>query len=483
MAEQIIKMRIQFRRDIAANWEQFKDTVPVAGEPCFITDKNILKIGDGVTTFENLESINGAKLSADEKSIVLADGVFKLAGFDAAEIGAQPRKNADGNIEWVVPSTEALDKLQSAVVGIESDVKTIQEVLGTSATGGDTIMNRVVALEDQVGILNGDETIEGSILKIVKDEIDDFASKVSDDGVFNTVKEFIDYVSAHGGETQKIVSDITSLQALVGTRTVGEQIAEAVINSGHITINEAFDTFLSKREANSTLKRVKYEITNKPVGTLVDYREKEIRVMCPADTKWVKQTVGATGNANMYYMGFKAYAPDGAVSFKEGDQGTLVDTVFTFDDDFAGVDEFGRKYSICWLALASYNTSTDTWTYFGKNSSAKKYVGWTYVVEWYDANGTVIESDSIRINLSNESCHNVIEPYYMANVVKEVSIGDTVLDVINNRIELPAGAGLKSSDEIEIAEDGTVHIKTISFDKIAQSDNGNIVFDGGGAAG
>lgn len=162
----------------------------------------------------------------------------------------------------------------------------------------------------------------------------------------------------------------------------------------------------------------KYEISNTPVGTLVNYGEKEIRVMCPESTVWTKQAVGATGNANMYYMAFKAYAPEGAVSFKEGDRGTIVDEMFTFEDEFAGVDEYGRKYSICWLALASYDEASDTWSYFGKNSSANKYIGWTYVVEWYDKDGIVIASDCIRINLSNEQCHTTIEPYYMSDIIK-----------------------------------------------------------------
>lgn len=166
-------------------------------------------------------------------------------------------------------------------------------------------------------------------------------------------------------------------------------------------------------------EKIKYEITSKPVGTLVNYGEKEIRVMCPANTQWVKQNVGATGNANMYYMGFKAYAPEGAVSFKEGDQGVIEDEMFYFENnDFAGTDEFGRNYSIVWFALASYDEASDTWTYFGKNSTASKYIGWTYVVEWYNVEGIIIASDCIRINLSNEGCHSSTEPYYVNNAVK-----------------------------------------------------------------
>ena len=162
----------------------------------------------------------------------------------------------------------------------------------------------------------------------------------------------------------------------------------------------------------------KYEIAYKPEGTLVNYGEKEIRVMCPDSTVWTKQNVGSTGNANYYYMGFKAYAPEGAVGFKEGDQGVIENEYFDFTGDFAGTDEFGRNFSIVWLALASYNESTGEWTYFGKNSTTSHYVGWTYVVEWYNADGVVIASDSVRINLSNEKCHSSIEPYYLSDVIK-----------------------------------------------------------------
>lgn len=173
----------------------------------------------------------------------------------------------------------------------------------------------------------------------------------------------------------------------------------------------------------STYVARKYDISGTPNGTLVNYGEKEIRIMCPADAEFTKQSVGANGNANMYYMTFKAYAPQNAVSFKEGDRGTIIDEMHTFDGSASGVDEFGRKYSVCWLALAMYDELLGTWTYFGKNSSETKYIGWDYVVEWYDKDGMKIGFDSVRINLSNETCHNNIKPYYMADYAtsKEVA--------------------------------------------------------------
>lgn len=176
----------------------------------------------------------------------------------------------------------------------------------------------------------------------------------------------------------------------------------------------------------------KYDISGTPVGTLVDYRDSEIRIMCPSDAEFVRQSVGANGNPNMYYMTFKAYAPEGAVSFKEGDRGVIIDEMHTFDGPASGVDEFGRHYSVCWLALAMYDENNDVWTYFGKNSTESKYIGWDYCVEWFDENGIKIGYDSVRINLSNEDCHNNIRPYYMVNYAtsKEVAeIKETVSSV------------------------------------------------------
>ena len=173
------------------------------------------------------------------------------------------------------------------------------------------------------------------------------------------------------------------------------------------------------QEVKATTQRVKYEISSKPLGSQVKYFDKEIRVLCPKNTAWIPQTVGPTGNSNMYYMGFKAYAPVGAVGFKEGDQGIIKDEMFDFKGDFAGTDGYGRNYSICWLALASYNSETQTWNYFGEKSTKEKYIGWTYVVEWYDVNGNIIESDSIKINLANEECYYNTEPYYVGSILKE----------------------------------------------------------------
>ena len=218
-----------------------------------------------------------------------------------------------------------------------------------------------------------------------------------------------------------VISESTDLTA------VKEQLATLEEKASSLEeLVEALESEIATKvdadEADAKYLSRKYEITSVPAGTLVDYRDKEIRVMVPAGTQWVKQQVGANGDANMYYMGFKAYAPKDAVSFKEDDMATIEDqTMYYFEgNDFAGTDKYGRNYSIVWLALAVYDEASSTWSYFGEKSSLEKYIGWYYSVEWYNADGMIIESDRIRINLSNEDCHSSIEPYYMANIENEI---------------------------------------------------------------
>jgi len=226
MAVQKIKTVFQFRRATAEEWLLNKDVKPAAGEPCFVIDENILKIGDGIHTFEQLEPINGVKLeiAADEKSIILDDNILKLMGFDDAPEGAQPQKDKDGKLKWAVPSTEVIDTLKSDVAGLKTSVDSIatdvgglqtevsdlKVIIGSDDSGSETLLSRIEGLEKEVDtIING---------------------LTPDDGTIDSLVELINYVETHGKKTAKIVSDITTLQDLVGTDPVADQIATATAN-------------------------------------------------------------------------------------------------------------------------------------------------------------------------------------------------------------------------------------------------------------
>ena len=213
-------------------------------------------------------------------------------------------------------------------------------------------------------------------------------------------------------------TDLSGIEAELATK-VGAKEVDAKINTAitdSVASANAYTDKMVEAAMGEHLTK-KYEITSVPTGTLIDYRESEIRVMCPANAVWTKQNVGTGGDANSYYMTFKTYASnDNAVGYIEHLGGQVDEEILT---DLK-TDEYGRKYQPTWLALAKYDETTDTWTYYGKNSTANKYTGWDYQIDWYDANGVMIASDSVRINLSNENCHSSIEPYYVGTMKKEV---------------------------------------------------------------
>ena len=53
---------LQLKRGTAVRWSEL-NPILAAGEPAFVTDKNIFKIGDGVTPFNELEPIGNTDLS------------------------------------------------------------------------------------------------------------------------------------------------------------------------------------------------------------------------------------------------------------------------------------------------------------------------------------------------------------------------------------------------------------------------------------
>lgn len=147
---QITKLVIQFRRDYASRWEAHPDVIPAMGEPCFVVDKNILKIGDGSTRFCDLKPVNNVEIyiAGDGKSIILEDNVLKLMGYDAADIGAQPQKTADG-IKWVVPvnSSDAVADLQSDVDVIKSDINDLQDNVTFALSKIDETVHAIAIVE------------------------------------------------------------------------------------------------------------------------------------------------------------------------------------------------------------------------------------------------------------------------------------------------------------------------------------------------
>lgn len=281
----VIKMQIQFRRDTAANWQLHEELVPAAGEPCFVIDKNILKIGDGTTKFKDLKAIGEVKIDADGESLVFEDGVFKLTGFDAAAVGAQPRKGADGKLEWVVPSTKEMEDvkddvstLKSNVDTLSSDVEGLKLDVASLQSDSTTLLGKIENLESKIG------TYDGTIDEIVDAKINEWAAKVTENETIDTIKEVIDYVANHGGEIESIVNDITTLQGLVGSDPVRDQIAAATVGKVDkvegmgLSSNDFTDALLGKLDVIEDGAQVNIIEKISVGGSILDVVDKTVEI-------------------------------------------------------------------------------------------------------------------------------------------------------------------------------------------------------------
>jgi hypothetical protein len=67
------------------------------------------------------------------------------------------------------------------------------------------------------------------------------------------------------------------------------------------------------------------------------------------------------------------------------------------------------------------------------------------------------------------------------NVLEGVKLGDTLLNIVDKVVTIPVGSGLKASEEVTVAEDGTLGVGTVNVSKLVQNDDMELVLDGGGA--
>lgn len=239
---------------------------------------------------------------------------------------------------------------------------------------------------------------------------------------------------------------------------------------------ELISSDVEKLERHAVLEKL--AVATAPAGTIINYFQDEIRVMAPADTVW------EANRGDYYYMSVRFYAPEGAKYFKESASASLEiddDTFYEFENnEFAGIDEHGCKYSLVWLPMAIVKDGV--WTYYGSQSSVQKYIGWYHRCDWYDEGKKLIGSNVYRVNLSNESCLSDQLPYYMGQYV-------TKKELEEGKIEIPVATdtligGVISSSEINkvsVGADGKMEVNSIGISKLENEEGFTLVLDGGSA--
>ena len=170
-----------------------------------------------------------AKDYADGKDAAIA--AAKKAGDDAAT-AVTTLKNGE-----VKANADAITAINNKI-GTISDGKTVAQAIEdakVAATYDDKEVRGLIKNnKDAIDVLNSGDTIEGSVAKSVKDAINDFSTKISEDGTVNTFKELVDYVAAHGSEYTDAIADIAVNKSAIdtlngtGTGSVSKAVNDAI---------------------------------------------------------------------------------------------------------------------------------------------------------------------------------------------------------------------------------------------------------------
>lgn len=237
MSDKTLKTTIQFRRDTTENWVTNKDVVPAAGEPCFDKDTGVLKIGDGVATYENLPRVGGVSAAHyegvkgdGESDTAVIERVLAAAGADVAVHGLGSAAYVDTDAfdaagskdEAIAAAKSAGDKAQTAVdalsgkVGTVTEGKTVVEMIQdaqAAATYDDKdIKSRMTTAEGKITTLIGEDASK-SARAIAAEEV----AKIVDgaDSSYDTLKEIADWISGHKTDATAMNSAIIALEGIV----------------------------------------------------------------------------------------------------------------------------------------------------------------------------------------------------------------------------------------------------------------------------
>lgn len=210
--------------------------------------------------------------ASDQAGLMSPEDFNKLAGISAgAEANVLEGVKVNGvalsiaskivDILIATGSTNGTISVQGTDVPIK-DLAALAYKANISADELDAALKAVIdakAESSEVSVLSGkidtlNCTGSGSVSKAITDAFNDFATKVSDDGVVNSYKELIDWAAEHGGEAAQMTAAITNIENLLtgiggegDPATVKAAIAAAIndLNIGNYYTKTEVDTALN----------------------------------------------------------------------------------------------------------------------------------------------------------------------------------------------------------------------------------------------
>ena len=408
----------------------------------------------------------------DNKSITVSDGVIGITGFAAATENQQPRKKADGTIEWYTPDTSTVAGLSQTVGQHTQQIGTLNEQM-TTVQGDITTINSTLADKansaDVYTKQQTDDKISAAISSVYKPAgSTTFAAlpapaanvlgnvyNVTD--AFTTTEQFVE------GAGKSYPAGTNVAVVLVGEDYKYDVLSGMVDLSNYSTTDEIAQTYATKTEVTTGLSGK----VDKVEGS---------RLMTDAEgTKLAGIEAGAQVN-NI------ASVASGELAINEAKELSIVavaqDKVTGLADALAGKvnTEAGKGLS-----------TNDFTTPLLEKLNALPAGAQVNAIDTVSDEFTISETKELSVAAIAQTKITGL-PDALNAKLESVSIAGTALTVTNKGVNIPIATDtllgvVKSSakiNEIAVGADGVMSVNTVSTDKLEQGSD-TIVWNGGGA--
>ena len=408
----------------------------------------------------------------DNKSITVSDGVIGITGFAAATENQQPRKKADGTIEWYTPDTSTVAGLSQTVGQHTQQISTLNEQM-TTVQGDITTINSTLA--DKANSANvytkqqTDDKISAAISSVYKPAgSTTFAELPAPSpnvlgNVYNVTDAFTTTDQFVEGAGKSYPAGTNVAVVLVGEDYKYDVLSGMVDLSNYSTTDEIAQTYATKNEVTTGLSGK----VDKVEGS---------RLMTDAEgTKLAGIEAGAQVN-NI------ASVASGELAISEEKELSIVavaqDKVTGLADALAGKvnTEAGKGLS-----------TNDFTTPLLEKLNALPAGAQVNAIDTVSDEFTISETKELSVAAIAQAKITGL-PDALNAKLESVSIAGTALTVTDKGVNIPIATDtllgvVKSStkiNEIAVGADGVMSVNTVSTDKLEQGSD-TIVWNGGGA--
>ena len=408
----------------------------------------------------------------DNKSITVSDGVIGITGFAAATENQQPRKKADGTIEWYTPDTSTVEGLSQTVGQHTTQINTLNEQM-TTVQGDITTINSTLADKansaDVYTKQQTDDKISAAISSVYKPAgSTTFAALPAPaanvlGNVYNVTDAFTTTDQFVEGAGKSYPAGTNVAVVLVGEDYKYDVLSGMVDLSNYSTTDEIAQTYATKTEVTTGLSGK----VDKVDGS---------RLMTDAEgTKLAGIEAGAQVN-NI------ASVASGELAISEEKELSIVavaqDKVTGLADALAGKvnTEAGKGLS-----------TNDFTTPLLEKLNALPAGAQVNAIDTVSDEFTISETKELSVAAIAQSKITGL-PDALNAKLESVSIAGTALTVTDKGVNIPIATDtllgvVKSStkiNEIAVGADGVMSVNTVSTDKLEQGSD-TIVWNGGGA--